>query len=66
MTGHHGERGYRRKKAGGMPLYLVKADRVQGGLFDVADDATAKIGSRTVDALERPVRARHDRLWRHG
>jgi DNA polymerase V len=43
--------GYRDKKAGVMLLNLVKADRVQGGLFDAPDDARAKARMRTVDAI---------------
>ena len=43
--------GYRYKKAGVMLMDLVKADRVQGGLFDAPDDPKAKMRMRTVDAL---------------
>jgi len=43
--------GYRYKKAGVMLLNLVKADRVQGGLFNAPDDPTARTRMRTVDAL---------------
>lgn len=41
------------KKAGVMLLDLVKADRVQGGLFDRPDDARSQARMRAIDRLNR-------------
>ena len=45
--------GFNYKKAGVMLLDLVRADRVQGGLFDQPDSARSKARMRALDHLNR-------------
>jgi DNA polymerase V len=45
--------GFHYKKAGVMLLDLVKAERVQTGLFDHPDDARSQARMRTLDKLNR-------------
>ena len=45
--------GFHYKKAGVMLLDLMKAERVQGGLFDRPDDARSQARMRALDHLNR-------------